>query len=203
MEVIHPSVSPGRRFCPSCHATLLGNPRFCPSCGTDVRSVAAIVPPERRLDPQGAIGGSAVAAAPPSSRPSKPWNLIVPLIAAGLVILLLAAWLFSVNGNLNDTKAALEGEKSRVTKLNGRISSLNTQVSKLKSEKTDLQTQNSSVTSAMLDCKDAATKIRGIFRLLNQFSRGDASLEDLRTAGKEANRAWFECRTEASTNGAL
>ena len=108
-----------------------------------------------------------------------------------------------MNGQLSDTKAALEGEETRVTKLNGRISSLNTQVSKLKSEKTDLQTQNSSVTSAMLDCKDAATKIRGIFRLLNQFSRGDASLEDLRTAGKEANRAWFECRTEASTNGAL
>jgi hypothetical protein len=168
-----------------------------------VRSVAAIVPPERRLDPQGAIGGSAVAAAPPSSRPSKPWNLIVPLIAAGLVILSLAVWLFSVNGQLSDTKAALEGEESRVTKLNGRISSLDTQVSKLKSEKTDLQTQNSSVTSAMLDCKDAATKIRGIFRLLNQISRGDASLEDLRTAGKQANRAWFECRTEASTNGAL
>ena len=203
MEVIHPSVSPGRRICPSCQATLLGNPRFCPSCGTDVRSVAAIAPPERRLDPQGAMGDSVVAAAPASSRPSKPWNIIVPLIAAGLIILSLAAWLFSVNGQLSDTKAALAGEESRVTKLNGRISSLNTQVSKLKSEKNDLQTQNSSVTSAMLDCRDAAGKTRGIFRLLGQFSRGDASLEDLRAAGKEANRAWFECRTEASTNGAL
>ena len=203
MKVIHPSVSPGRRFCPSCHETLAGDLRFCPSCGTDVRSVAAIVPPERRLDPLGAIGGPVVAAAPPSSRPSKAWNLIVPLIAAGLVLVLLAAWLFSVNAQLGDTKAALAGEESRVTKLNGRISSLNTQVSKLKSEKSDLQTQNSSLTSAMLDCRDAASKTRGIFRLLNQISQGNASLEDLRAAGKEANRAWFECRTEASTNGAL
>ena len=93
MEVIRPSVSPARRFCPSCRAPLAGVPRFCPSCGTDVRSVAAIAPPERRLDPQGAMGDSVVAAAAPSSRPSKPWNLIVPLIAAGLVILSLAVWL--------------------------------------------------------------------------------------------------------------
>jgi chromosome segregation ATPase len=125
--------------------------------------------------------------------------LIVPLIAAGLVLALLAAWLFSVNGQLSDTRAALAGEESRVTKLNGRVSALNTQVSKLKSEKSDLQSQNSSLTSAMLDCRDAASKTRGIFRLLNQ----NASLEDLRAAGKEANRAWFECRTEASSNGAL
>lgn len=55
----------------------------------------------------------------------------------------------------------------------------------------------------MLDCRDAASKTRGIFRLLNQISQQNASLEDLRAAGKEANRAWFECRTEASTNGAL
>lgn len=117
MEVIHPSVSPGRRFCPSCHETLAGDLRFCPSCGTDVRSVAAIVPPERRLDPQGAIAGPVVAATPPSSRPGKPWSLIVPLVAAGLVLVLLAAWLFSVNGHLSNTTEELASEKSRVTKL--------------------------------------------------------------------------------------
>jgi len=203
MEVIHPSVGPGRRSCPSCGETLAGYPRFCPSCGTDVRSVAAIVPSERRLDPQATIRDPVVATAPPSSRPSKPWSLIVPLIAAGIIILLLAGWLFSVNGQLSNTRAALAGEKSRVTKLNERISSLNTQVSGLKSEKSDLQTQNSSLTSAMIDCKDAASKTRGIFRLLNQISQGNGSLDDLRAAGKEANRAWFVCRTEASTNGAL
>jgi hypothetical protein len=207
MEVIHPSVSPSRRSCPSCGETLAGYPRFCPSCGTDVRSVAAIVPPERRLDPQATIGGPVVATAPPtappSSRPSKPWSLIVPLIAAGIVILLLAGWNFSVNGHLSNTRAALAGEKSRVTKLNERISSLNTQVSGLKSEKSDLQTQNSSLTSAMIDCREAASKTRGVFRLLNQISQGNASLDDLRAAGKEANRAWFVCRTEASTNGAI
>jgi len=203
MEVIHPSVSQGRRFCPSCGETLASDPRFCPSCGTDVRSVAAIVPPERRLDPQGTVGDSIVAAAPPSSRPSKPWSLIVPLIAAGLVILLLAGWLFSVNGHLSNTRAALAGEKSRVTKLSERISSLNTQVSGLKSEKGDLQTQNSSLNSAMIDCRDAASKTREVLRVLYQAFLGNASLYDFRTAAKASNRAWSVCRTEASSNGAI
>jgi hypothetical protein len=204
MEVIHPSVSPSHRFCPSCGEVLAGDPRFCASCGTDVRSVAAIVPPERRLEPQGTIGDSVVAAAPPTSRPSKPWSLIAPLIAAGLVIILLVGWLFLVNGHLSDTKAALAGEKSRVTKLNGRISSLNTQVSGLKSEKSNLQTQNSSLNSAMADCQDAASKARTAYHVFFEyFFRGTASYYDGLTAAKVADRAWSVCRTEASTNGAI
>jgi hypothetical protein len=203
MEVIRPSVSPGHRFCPSCGEVLAGDPRFCASCGTDVRSVAAIAPPERRLEPQGTIGDSVVAAAPPSSRPSKPWSLIVPLIAAGLVILLLAGWLFSVNGHLSNTKAALAGEKSRNTKLNGRISSLNTQVSGLKSEKSNLQTQNSSLSSAMSDCQDAANKGLTAFSAFQEFLRGTASVYDVLTTEKEANRSLSVCRTEARTNGAI
>jgi len=168
-----------------------------------VRSVAAITLPERRLEPQGTIGDSVVPGAPPSSRPSKPWSLIVPLIAAGLVIVLLAGWLLFVNGHLSDTRAALAGEKSRVTKLNDRISSLNTQVSGLKNEKSNLQTQNSSLNSAMTDCKDAANKGLTAFKAFDEFLRGTASVYDAVTAGKEADRALSVCRTEARTNGAI
>jgi hypothetical protein len=202
MEVIHPSVRPGHQFCPSCGEALAGDPRFCPSCGTDVRSVAAIVPPERRLEPQGTIGDS-VLAAPPSSRPGKPWSLIVPLIAAGLVIVLLAGWLLLVNGHLSNTRAALAGEKSRVTKLNDRISSLNTQVSGLKNEKSNLQTQNSSLKSALTDCKDAANKVLAAFKAFDEFLRGTTSFSDAVTAGRESDRALLMCRTEARTNGAI
>jgi hypothetical protein len=204
MEVIHPSVSPGHRFCPSCGEGLAGDPRFCPSCGTDVRSVAAIAPPEPRVEHQPIVGDSIVPSPPPSSRPSKPWSLIVPLIAAGLVVVLLSGWLFLVNSHLSDTKAALAGEKSRVTKLNGRISSLDTQVSGLKGEKSNLQTQNSSLNSAMIDCKEAASKARTAFSVffLGYF-KGTASYYDVQTAFRESNHAWSVCRTEASTNGAL
>ena len=203
MEVIHPSVSPGHRFCPSCGEALAGDPRFCASCGTDVRSVATIVPPERRLDPQGTMGDSVVAAALPSARPSKPWSLIVPLIASGLVFVLLAGWLFLVNGHLSSTRAALAAGKSRVTKLNERISSLNTQVSGLKSEKSNLQTQNASLNSAMTDCRDAANQGLTAFRAFQEFLRGTASLYDVLTTTKEADRALSVCRTEANSNGAI
>jgi hypothetical protein len=203
MEVIHPSVSPSHRFCPACGEALVGNPRFCASCGTDVRSVGAIVPPERRLEPHGTIGDSFVATAPPSSRPGKPWSLIVPLIAAGLVIVLLGGWLFLVNGHLHDTQAALAGEKTRVTNLNERVSSLNTQISGLKSEKSQLQTQNSSLNSAMIDCKDAAIKARTVLNVVGKVFRGTASFYDYRTSLTASNRSWSVCRTEASTNGDL
>jgi hypothetical protein len=130
--------------------------------------------------------------------------LIVPLIAAGLVIVLLAGWLFLVNGYLSNTKAALAGEKSRNTKLDGRISSLNTQVSGLKSEKSNLQTQISSLNAAMIDCKDAANKARTAFSVfVKGYFHGTASYYDIQTAFRESNHAWSVCQTEANTNGAV
>jgi hypothetical protein len=129
--------------------------------------------------------------------------LIVPLIAAGLVIVLLAGWLLLLNGHLSDTKAALAGEKSQVTKLNGRISSLNTQVSGLKSEKGHLQTQNSSLNSAMIDCKDAAVKARAVLSVVGAVFRGTASFYDYKATLAASNHSWSVCRTEASSNGAL
>jgi predicted nucleic acid-binding Zn ribbon protein len=203
VEVIRPSVSPGHRFCPSCGEELAGDPRFCASCGTDVRSVAAIAPPERRLESERTIGDSVLVAAPPSSRPSKPWSLIVPLIAAGLVIVLLAGWLFSTSGHLNDTRSALAAANSHITKLKGNVSSLSTQVSGLKSEKGNLQTQNSSLNSAMIDCKDAAVKARAVLNVVGAVFRGTASYYDYRATLAASNRSWSVCRTEASSNGAL
>lgn len=203
MEVIRPSVSPGRRFCPSCGEALAGDPRFCPSCGTDVHSVAAIASPERRVEYQGTAEDSVVPTPPPSPRQGRPWGMFIPLVAAGLVIILLAGWLVSMNGSLNRTKTALRAEQSRVTKLNGKVSSLSTQVDGLKSEKNTLQTQNSSLDAALVDCKEAANKGLTAFNVLIQALRGTASLYDFRTTTNEADRALSLCRTEANSNGAI
>lgn len=203
MEVIRPSVSPGHRFCPSCGEGLAGDPRFCPSCGTDIRSVAAIAPLERRVEHQPIAGDSVVPTPPPSSRHGRPWGMIIPLVAAGLVIVLLAGWLVSMNGRLNRTKTALQAEQSHVTKLNGKVSSLSTQVDDLKSQKSTLETQVSSLNAALADCKEAANTGLTAFNVFIEFFRGTASLYDLRTSTNEADRALSVCRTEARSNGAL
>jgi len=203
MEVIRPSVSPGHRYCPSCGEGLAGDSRFCPSCGTDVRSVAAIAPPERRLEHQPIAGSSVFPTPPPSSRQVKPWGMIIPLVAAGLVIVLLAGWLVSMNGRLNSTKTALQAEHSHVTKLNGKVSSLSTQVDGLKGQKSTLEIQVSSLNAALADCKEAANTGLTAFRVLVDYFRGTASLYDFRTSANEADRALSVCRTEARTNGAI
>jgi chromosome segregation ATPase len=129
--------------------------------------------------------------------------MIVPLVATSLIIVLLAGSVVWLNGKLGTTRSALSGARARVTNLNGKVSSLDSRLDTLKVEKSKLEAQNSSLTSAMVDCKDAASKTREIFRLVSQLRQGNASLDDLRAAGREANRAWFVCRTEAGTNGAL
>jgi hypothetical protein len=203
MEVIHPSVRPGHQFCPSCGEALAGDPRFCPSCGTDVRSAPAIAPPERRLEHQPIAGDSAFPTPPPSSRQGRPWGMIIPLVAAGLVIVLLAGWLVSMNGRLNSTKTALQAEQSHVTRLNGKVSSLSTQIDGLKGQKSTLETQVSSLNGALVDCKEAANTGLTAYNVFVKFFRGTASVYDLRTAVDEANRALSVCRTEARTNGAI
>jgi hypothetical protein len=203
MEVIHPSVRPRHQFCPSCGEALAGDPRFCPSCGTDVRSSPAIAPPERRLEHQPIAGDSAFPTPPPSSRQGRPWGMIIPLVAAGLVIVLLAGWLVSMNGRLNSTKTALQAEQSHVTRLNGKVSSLSTQIDGLKGQKSTLETQVSSLNGALVDCKEAANTGLTAYNVFVKFFRGTASVYDLRTAVDEANRALSVCRTEARTNGAI
>jgi len=202
MEVIRPRVSPGR-FCPSCGEALAGDPRFCPSCGTDVRPGAAVGFLERRVEQQGIAGDQVVRTAPPSPRKRSPWGVIIPLVAAGLVIILLAGWLVSMNGRLNRTKTALEAEQSHVTKLNGKVSSLRTQVDDLTAEEDTLQTQNDSLQAALIDCKQAANKAITTFRVFLQATIGRASVYDFRTSANEADRALSLCRTEANSNGAI
>jgi hypothetical protein len=77
------------------------------------------------------------------------------------------------------------------------------EIDSLEDEKSELETQNSSLTTAMSDCRDAASKTRKVLRLGYQTLLGSASAYDVRTAAKEANRAWFVCRAEASSNGAI
>lgn len=202
MEVIRPRVSPGR-FCPSCGEALAGDPRFCPSCGTDVRSGAAVGFLGRRVEQQSIAGDQVVPTAPPSPRKRSPWGMMVPLVVAGLVIILLAGWLVSMNGRLSRTKTALQAEQSRVTKLNGKVSSLSTQVDDLTTEEDTLRTQNDSLQAALVDCKQAANKATTTFRIFIQASLGTASVYDFRTAVREADRALSLCRTEANSNGAI
>ena len=203
MEVIHPSVNAGQRSCPSCGEALGGKPRFCPSCGTEVRSPAVIPGPQPRVEPQSVVADSPVVSQSSPSHGGKLWSMIVPLVATSLIIVLLAGSVVWLNGKLGTTKSALSGARARVTNLNGKVASLDSRLDTLKVEKSKLEAQNSSLNSAMVDCKDAASKTREIFRLVSQIRQGNASVDDLRAAGREANRAWFVCRTEASTNGAL
>ncbi|HEY3212193.1 MAG TPA: zinc ribbon domain-containing protein [Actinomycetota bacterium] len=202
MEVIHPSVNAGQRSCPSCGEALAGKPRFCPSCGTEVRSPVVIPGPQPLVEPQSNVADSPVVSKS-SSHGGKLWTMIVPLVATSLIIVLLAGSVVWLNGKLGTTKSALAGARGRVTNLNGKVSSLDSRLDTLKVEKSKLEAQNSSLTSAMVDCKDAASKTREIFRLLSQLRQGNASLDDLRAAGREADRAWFVCRTEANSNGAI
>ncbi len=203
MEVIHPSVNAGQRSCPSCGEALAGKPRFCPSCGTEVRSPVVIPGPQPRVEPQSVVADSPVVSKSSPSHGGKLWTMIVPLVATSLIIVLLAGSVVWLNGKLGTTKSALAGARGRVTNLNGKVSSLDSRLDTLKVEKSKLEAQNSSLTSAMVDCKDAASKTREIFRLLSQLRQGNASLDDLRAAGREADRAWFVCRTEANSNGAI
>jgi chromosome segregation ATPase len=130
-------------------------------------------------------------------------GVIIPLVAAGLVIVLLAGWLVSMNGRLNSTKTALQAEQSHVTRLNGKVSSLSTQIDGLKGQKSTLETQVSSLNGALVDCKEAANTGLTAYNVFVKFFRGTASVYDLRTAVDEANRALSVCRTEARTNGAI
>jgi peptidoglycan hydrolase CwlO-like protein len=129
--------------------------------------------------------------------------LITPLIAAGAVIVLLAAWLVLTNGNLDDTESTLASARSRITKLDKKVSSLSSEIESLEDEKSDLETQNSSLNSAMVDCKDAASKTRKVFSVAFKQVLGTASAYDVRTALQDADRAWSVCRAAASSNGAI
>jgi peptidoglycan hydrolase CwlO-like protein len=129
--------------------------------------------------------------------------MIIPIVAAGLVIILLAGWLVSMNGRLNRTKTALQAEQSHVTKLNGKVSSLSSQVDDLTTEENTLQNQNDSLEAALVDCKQAANKATATFKVFIQGILGNASLYDFRTAVNEADRALSLCRTEANSNGAI
>jgi uncharacterized membrane protein YvbJ len=202
MEVVRPrSATPARRFCPACGATLEGDPRFCSGCGTDLHSLAATTP-EPRPEAQ-KVAPDSFAASPPSPRQAKPWAWIIPLVAAGLAIVLLAGLFASTNGRLTDTRTSLTAAQGRANTLNDKLESSNSQVETLKGEKSSLQTENSSLRSSMVDCKDAASKARAVFAVVASAFRGTASYYDVRTAFKDSNRAWSVCRTEASSNGAI
>ena len=203
MEVIHPSVNPGQRSCPSCGEAIAGRSRFCPSCGTEVRSPVVIPGPQPRLEPQSVVGDSLVVSKSSPSHGGKLWSVTVPLIATGLIIVLLAGSIVLLNGKLGSAKSALAGARARVTNLNGKVSSLDSRLDTLKDEKSKLEAQNSSLTSAMVDCKDAASKTREVLRVLSQVFQGKTSVSEYRTSAKEAYRDWTVCRTEASTNGAI
>jgi hypothetical protein len=204
MEVTSPQIGPARRSCPACGETLIGNPRFCRSCGTEVasREADAIRTPGWDLR-RPSIEPTAASAPAPSVGPRRPWGMIASLIGAGMVIVLLATWLVTTNGTVNDTKASLAAATSRISHLNGKVSSLTSEVDSLEDEKSDLETQNSSLTTAMTDCKDAASKTRKVIKLSIQNFLGTASVSDVRDALKESDRAWSVCQVEASSNGAI
>jgi multidrug resistance efflux pump len=144
-----------------------------------------------------------MAAPPPSARPRLRWALIIPLIGAGFVIALLGGWLVLANANLDDKEASLKAAKSRTAKLDRKVESMASQIDSLEDEKTELETQNTSLNSAMIDCKDAANATRRVFRVGYQNSLGNASMQDYRNAWKDADRAWILCRAGASSNGAI
>jgi septal ring factor EnvC (AmiA/AmiB activator) len=142
-------------------------------------------------------------APPPSDRPRRRWALIIPLIAAGAAIVVLGGWLVLANANLDDKEASLKAAKSRTAKLDRKVESMASQIDSLEDEKTELETQNTSLNSAMIDCKDAANATRRVFRVGYQNSVGNASIQEYRNAWKDANRAWILCRAGASSNGAI
>lgn len=142
--------------------------------------------------------------APPlSARPPRRWALVIPLIAAGAAIVVLTGWLVLANANLDDTESSLAAAKSRTAKLDTKVSSMASQIDSLEDEKSKLETQNTSLNSAMIDCKDAANATRRVFRVGYQNSVGNASIQDYRNAWKDANRAWILCRAGANSNGAI
>jgi multidrug resistance efflux pump len=129
--------------------------------------------------------------------------LIISLIAAGVVIVVLTGWLALANANLDDTEGSLAAAKSRTAKLDRKVESMASQIDSLEDEKSELETQNTSLNSAMIDCKDAANATRRVFRVGYQNSVGTASIQEYRNAWKDANRAWILCRAAASSNGAI
>jgi cell division protein FtsB len=202
MEVIHPrSAGLTHRSCPTCGEALDVDARVCRVCGTQVASGEA-----RTLREPGqlhALSNNPMPAPPPSARPRRRWALIISLIAAGVVIVALGGWLVLANVDLEDTKASLAAAKSRTAKLDRKVESMASQIDSLEDEKSELETQNTSLNSAMIDCKDAANATRRVFRVGYQNSVGNASIQDYRIAWKEANRAWILCRAGASSNGAI
>lgn len=150
-----------------------------------------------------ALSGNPMPAPPPSARPRRRWPLIIPLIAAGVVIVVLGGWLVLANVDLEDTRASLAAAKSRTAKLDRKVESMASQIDSLEDEKSELETQNASLNSAMIDCKDAANATRRVFRVGYQSSLGNASIQDYRNAWKDANRAWILCRAGATSNGAI
>jgi hypothetical protein len=203
MEVIHPrSAGLTRRSCPTCGEALDVDARVCRVCGTQVAASGET----RTLREPGqlhALSNNPMPAPPPSARPRRRWALIISLIAAGVVIAALGGWLVLANANLDDTEGSLAAAKSRAAKLDKKVESMASQIDSLEDEKSDLETQNTSLNSAMIDCKDAANALRRVFRVGYQSSLGNASIQEYRDAWKDANRTWILCRAGASSNGAI
>lgn len=202
MEVIHPrSAGLTHRSCPTCGEALDVDARVCRVCGTEVASGEART--VREPGQLHALSKNPMPAPPPSARPRRRWALIIPLIAAGFVIAVLGGWLVLANANLDDKEASLKAAKSRTAKLDRKVESMASQIDSLEDEMTELETQNTSLNSAMIDCKDAANATRRVFRVGYQNSLGNASIQDYRNAWKDADRAWILCRAGASSNGAI
>jgi cell division protein FtsB len=202
MEVIHPRrAGLTHRSCPTCGEALDVGARVCRVCGTEVASGEARA--AREPGQLHALSNNPMPAPPPSARPRRRWALIIPLIAAGFVIAVLGGWLVLANANLDDKEASLKAAKSRTAKLDRKVESMASQIDSLEDEKTELETQNTSLNSAMIDCKDAANATRRVFRVGYQNSIGNASIQDYRDAWKDAGRAWILCRAGASSNGAI
>ena len=202
MEVIHPrSAGLTHRSCPTCGETLDIGARVCRVCGTEVASGQART--VREPGQLHALSTNPMPAPPPSARPRRRWALIIPLIAAGAAIAVLGGGLVLANATLDDKEASLKAAKSRTVKLDRKVESMASQIDSLEDEMSELETQNTSLNSAMVDCKDAANATRRVFRVGYQSSVGNASIQDYRDAWKDAIRAWFLCRAGASSNGAI
>ncbi len=204
MEAIHrPNASPGQRSCAACGEVFADDPRFCPNCGTEVRLPVMMTPPQPRPEPRSTFADPFAVSTSASSNRGRPWRVIAALIAAGLILVVLAALLVSVNGKVGKRDTALAGARARAKGLAAKVSSLDSQVGTLTDEKSDLKAQNSSLSSAVIDCKDAATKMSKVIKVIFQGSVGNASLSDFRSSMVAANRAWSRCRVEANSNGAI
>lgn len=202
MEVIHPRIAGlTYRSCPNCGEALHVDARVCRVCGTEVASGEART--DREPGQLHALSNYPMPAPPPSARPRRRWALVIPLIAAGAAIVVLTGWLVLANAKLDDTEGSLAAAKSRTAKLDTKVSSLASQIDSLEDERSELETQNTSLNSAMIDCKDAANATRRVFRVGYQNSVGNASIQDYRNAWKDANRAWILCRAGANSNGAI